>query len=239
MSLKVLGGGVNSSLVTLKNGEVLVIDTGANAEEGREVYVQAAELGRVVYVINTHEHADHLGGNKYFSCPIISSVPARELIARFKQEHYPLPTITFSEQMTLFLGEPVEISLMGGHSPGASVIYFPERKLLFTGDMVFNGRMPYMGVANFPEWLENLRTLESWNPEVVVPGHGPVGGVEVLSKQREWLEGFIGDINEWARQGLGREEMFKHVLTRHSPPERWYSMIRHAIEFALVMDAPD
>ena len=135
--------------------------------------------------------------------------------------------------MTLHLGEPIELKLMGGHCAGAAVVYFPERRLLFSGDLVFNGRMPYMGVADFTRWLEALDILQSWDPEVVVPGHGAAGGKEILGRQREWLMGFIADVQGWAQQGLSIDDIFAEVLAKHTPPERWYSMIKHAIELAL------
>jgi len=87
--------------------------------------------------------------------------------------------------------------------------------LLFSGDLVFAGRMPYMGQAEFRRWLEALSVLETWNVDILVPGHGPQGGKELLTRQREWLEKYIGDIIDWSAQGLSPEEMFDRVLSRH------------------------
>lgn len=233
MSLAVLGTIVNSSLVTLNTGHVLVIDTGGNAEDGKEVYEKATSLGPVAFVINTHEHADHLGGNRFFECPVIASSPARAAIAKYNQELYPLPDISFTEGLNLYLGEPIELQLQGGHCPGVSSIYFPERKLLFVGDLVFNGRMPYMGVADFRLWIDNLAKLESWEVETVVPGHGPLGGKEILTKQRIWLEGFVHDVKQWRSEGVSQLDMFARVLGKHETPDRWHDMVKNAVSLAL------
>jgi cyclase len=233
MSLTVLGTIVNSSLVTLKDGQVLVIDTGGTAEDGKLVYEKATALGPVAYVLNTHEHADHLGGNKFFDCPVIASAPARESIGKYNQDLYPLPTISFTERLTLYLGEPIELQLQGGHCPGVSTIYFPERKLLFVGDLVFNGRMPYMGVADFKLWIANLGKLETWDVGEVVPGHGPVGGKDILTKQRIWLEAFVADVQSWQASGQDQQKMFENVLAKHETPDRWHDMVKSAIRLVI------
>ena len=157
----VLGETVNSSIVTFDTGEVIVIDSSVTEEQGRQVKEEAEKRGPIAYLINTHEHGDHLAGNKFFTCPKISSASARDNILRMANlDPATVPTITFSDKMTLHLGEPVELVHMGGHCPGVAVIYLPERKLLFTGDLVFNGRMPYMGVADFPVWIAALKELD-------------------------------------------------------------------------------
>lgn len=227
----VIGQTVNSTVVVMGEG-VLVVDTSVDEETAREVYTEATKQGEVRYVINTHEHWDHLAGNKFFSCPIISTAAAREqmLAAPGKPK---LPTLVFSQQVDLYLGEQVTLKHFGGHSPGSAVVYFPERKLLFTGDLVFANRMPYMGQANFSKWLAALAELESWDVEVVVPGHGPQGGSELLAEQRRWLENFIGDVMRWNGEGASSGEMLQRVLSQHEVPERWQPMVEKAIELIL------
>lgn len=231
----VLGDTVNSSIVTFDTGEVIVIDSSVTEEQGLQVKEEAEKRGTIAYLINTHEHGDHLAGNKFFTCPKISSALARESILRMANlDPATVPTMTFTDKMTLYIGEPIELVHMGGHCPGVAVIYFPERKLLFTGDLVFNGRMPYMGVADFPVWIAALQELETWDVDQVVPGHGPVGGKEVLTQQRLWLESFRKQVKEWAAQGLSTEQMFTEALSKYAPPERWHTMIARAIDLALM-----
>lgn len=226
----VLGEMVNASLVIMPAG-LLVIDTGGNAQEAGDLAAEAQQHGDVLYVLNTHEHGDHLAGNHLYNCPIISSAPARQQMSLNSVQA--LPSITFSEQMELFLGEPVLLKHFGGHCPGAAVVYFPQRRLLFTGDLIFAGRVPYMGQANFRRWLDALSALESWDVEIVVPGHGAQGGKELLSQQRQWLEKYIEDILDWSQQGQSQKEIFQHVLSRHQVVERWYPMITKSIELVI------
>ena len=231
----VLGDTVNSSIVSFDTGEVIVIDSSVTEEQGRQLKEEAEKTGPIAYLINTHEHGDHLAGNKFFACPKISSALARESILRIADvDPATIPTMTFTDRMTLHLGEPVELVCMGGHCPGVAVVYLPERKLLFTGDLVFNGRMPYMGVADFSVWIAALKELESWDVDQVVPGHGPVGGKEVLTQQRLWLESFVTQVKEWKTQGLSAEQTFAEALAKYAPPERWHTMITKAIELASI-----
>lgn len=227
----VLGQMVNASVVQLAGGS-LVIDTSVNEDGARQVFAEAEKQGKVRYVINTHEHGDHLAGNHLFKCPIISSTKARAQMLKLSPVPA-LPALTFSEQMELWLDEPVLLRHFGGHCPGAAVVYFPERKLLFTGDLVFAGRMPYMGQAEFRRWLDALATLESWDVETVVPGHGPQGGKELLTRQREWLEQYVKDVLDWAAKKLPAQEIFQQVLSRYDVVERWHPMITKSIELVL------
>jgi glyoxylase-like metal-dependent hydrolase (beta-lactamase superfamily II) len=141
-----------------------------------------------------------------------------------------LPNLVFSREMELYLSEPVLLKHLGGHSPGSAVIYFPERKLLFTGDLIFAGRMPYMGDAEFRAWLAALTEMQGWAVDSVVPGHGPQGGKELLAQQREWLDRYIQDVLDWTALGLSQEEMLSRVLARYEVVERWYPMITRSIE---------
>lgn len=218
----VTGDRVNASAVVLPEG-VLVIDASVDSQGAQAVYAEAHRQGKVLYLINTHEHHDHLAGNHLFACPIISSLPARESMVRAGARG--LPTLAFSREMELHLSEPVRLRHFGGHSPGSATVYFPERKLLFTGDLIFAGRVPYMGEADFPAWLAALKTMEAWEVETVVPGHGPQGGKELLAQQSQWLEDYIRDVREWIGQSLAPQEMLDRVLARFQVVQHWQEML--------------
>ncbi len=95
------------------------------------------------------------------------------------------PTETFTGEMSIHIGDMTLVLWSdGGHSPGELSVFIPEHGMLLTGDNVFNGRTPYVGDADVPKWLEVLTRLHAMGPEVVIPGHGPVGGKEILVRQR-------------------------------------------------------
>jgi cyclase len=167
------------------------------------------------FVINTHRHFDHIGGNQVFEdCTIIAASPTREVMesysdswlesrvaewkARglgFKVEwlgsdfRFVFPQVSFTGELRLQLGgTTLEVMRLGGHTPESSVVFLPGRGVLVVSDLIFNGRPAYLGEGDRWEWIEALATLQRLHPRVVVPGHGPVGGAELLEQQAAELQ---------------------------------------------------
>ena len=86
------------------------------------------------------------------------------------------PDLLFDESLTLHLGRRrVDVRAMGrANSPNDSIIYLPEEKILFTGDIVVQSPLPYLGASWPVQWVDVLRELESLPATAIVPGHGPV-----------------------------------------------------------------
>ena len=106
------------------------------------------------------------------------------------------PNETYEVELALDLGG-VEVRLQecgGGHTLGDQVVWLPEQKILFTGDLVENRFCPIFPF--FPpddadvsgvRWIEVLEELEALEPETVVPGHGEIGGAELIAAVRGYL----------------------------------------------------
>jgi cyclase len=222
--VKVYGDGgsrVNATVIVGERGAV-VVDTHVTLEDGKALKDMAGQAsgGRpILAVILTHEHFDHIVGNQFFDCPIISTAAARESIVALSTDRLPEgftptpPTETFTGEMYIHLGDiTLELRSDGGHSPGQLSVFIPEHGVLLTGDNVFNGRTPYVGDADVPRWLEVLTRLHAMGPEVVIPGHGQIGGKEILIQQRDWLEAFLGLAQDCFRKGIGVEEAADKVV---------------------------
>jgi cyclase len=225
----VVGEAVNASAVFLSEGAI-VIDTSVNEELAKELLLKL-EGKNVRYVINTHEHQDHIAGNHLFNAPVICAFPASESIHKSL-----LPSqyqVMFKEEMKLIMSETIIIKHYGGHSPGSAVVYFPNRRLLFSGDLVFSNRIPFMGQADFHNWIQALADLESLEIDTVIPGHGLKGGKEILTVQREWLENFVRKIVGWKRKAMSPDEINSCVFDEYQIPERWHSMIVPAVQRVL------
>lgn len=102
----------------------------------------------------------------------------REMLGCNEQEddwQVRMPDITFTDRLILNKGD-YEVHLLhsGGHSPATTMVYLPERRLIFTGDLVFNNMHPSMGQAQTKEWLVALNQLRKLTIDVIVPGHGQV-----------------------------------------------------------------
>lgn len=151
----------------------------------------------VTHVIMTHYHADHIYGLQSFKAKgahIIAHRAAREYInsdtaqIRLQASRQTLaPWIDGNTRLVPadeWIDGPTEL-LVGGvrfllqpvgpsHTPEDLVVYLPQEKVLFAGDLVFRGRIPYVGQADSGHWINALQTLLAFETDTIVPGHGPL-----------------------------------------------------------------
>jgi cyclase len=133
------------------------------------------------YVINTHQHGDHTGGNEALlaaNAEILIHKNARANMVTGKMPG--LPRITFNEETQVFLGgKEVDARHVGrGHTNGDAVIYFPSERVLHMGDLFVNGGSPCIDMANggsIKEWSKTVEKALEYDFDIVIPGHGPVG----------------------------------------------------------------
>lgn len=210
----------NAGLVTGGGGAVL-IDTAATESRTRRL---AGEVRRVVprgpdYVVNTHFHGDHVFGNGHFAPAAVvvahegtradtaeAGLGLRGLWPEVEWGGIPLtlPTLTFRDALTLYAGElRVELLDVGpAHTANDVVAWVPDREVLFTGDVVWSGVTPYVLMGSIEGSLRALDRLRRLAPRTVVPGHGPVGGPELLDRTEAYLRR-IGELaTDGARAGL-------------------------------------
>ena len=119
----------------------------------------------------------------------------------------PEPLFTFNNRLSLDMGDVTFIlEFVGGHSPGTIMIYCPELKALFTGDNV-EAQFPFCGQMNYELWKSTLQKMLSLDIEVVVPGHGPVGGIELVQIYDVFSKSLESEIRSFQTSGIKIEEM--------------------------------
>lgn len=119
----------------------------------------------------------------------------------------PLPKICFDDALILhFSPLTFQIRRLGGHTPACSVVFIPEEKVLFAGDVVIEERNPGMRDAHLGQWIKALEWIESLPVEHIVPGHGEVCGQDVVRRLKEYFQTLRGDMGKLVRAGRTKAE---------------------------------
>ncbi len=174
-----IGDGGNAAFMPTSEGVILVDDK--FAQDGPQIVAKVKSVTDkpIRYVLNTHQHGDHTGGNEALlaaNAEIVIQKNARANMVTNKQPG--LPHITFSDESQVFLGgkEVLARHLGRGHTNGDAVIYFPSERVLHTGDLLVAGA-PFCDTANggsIKEWDQTLQKALQYDFDTVIPGHGPV-----------------------------------------------------------------
>lgn len=203
----------NAGFVVTPAG-VVVIDALGSPQLARDLLDEIARITPkpVTHVIVTHYHADHIYGLQEFrkrGAKIIAHRGGLEYLhsetaaSRLEVSRTDLaPWIDAQTQLVpadQWIDGPIELVVGGtrlqvqpvgpAHTPEDLVIFLPAEKVLFAGDTMFRGRVPFVGQADSRHWITALDTLLKMEPQVVVPGHGALSTTarEDLQLTRDYL----------------------------------------------------
>jgi cyclase len=220
----------NTGFVTSPDG-VVAIDTCATEKRTRDFLSKVSGVtdAPLRTLINTHHHGDHTHGN-YLTYPatIIGHENARTAMIQTGIQHYDgvfespdwgaihlaPPTVTFRDHVNVWAGDlQLELHYIGtsAHTDNDVVIWIPERKVLYTGDLVFNGGTPFVVMGSLSGARRSLQRLREFDATVVVPGHGPVCDLNVLDSLDRYYA-FVQNLAvETKRAGIGALEAARSV----------------------------
>lgn len=214
------GGRSSCGMIRTTEGVVLV-DTTA-----RPVDIQAclnlAEVTpeNICLVLITHSHSDHTSGIPLFKCPVLAHKLTCQRIRKRGTERAmaQMPTDSFENRRELVIGGVrIEMIHLGGHTPGSSVVWLPDERILFAGDLIFQGRYPFLATANVEMLMDALRWLPSLGARVIVPGHGDLCDNGEALKQLTYIE------TTWERTAMHIEEGHNLDETLNDPNYPCYS----------------
>jgi cyclase len=197
------GAGGNIGVSVGDDGIVIVDDQFAPLAPKIKDALRAITTKPLRFVVNTHFHGDHTGGNEALGreAPIVAHTNVRKRLKSGSDQTPPspagaLPIITFDANMMIHMnGEDIRAShFPHGHTDGDSVIYFTQSNVVHMGDHFFNGMFPYIdtdsgGTAR--GFLSNCEYVLATLPAnaKIIPGHGPLGDKAALQRYVDMLRG--------------------------------------------------
>lgn len=130
-----------------------------------------------------------------------------------------LPTLTFERSVILHRGgREIQIFFFGrGHTDGDVMLYVPDQKIAFAGDLVFHKFIPYVGDGYLAEWQKTLEAVEQLGAGTCVPGHGAVTDAQGVAEFR----GFLGDLLATVKPYVDRGESLEETQKQARVPERY------------------
>ena len=236
----------NSGFVVGRSG-VLVIDAHINGAMARQIQDAVREVtGKpIVYLVNTNYHGDHTFGNYAFPARthIIAHRRTAERMRNFEHEkkvllptvngdakvfeevRLRLPDIVFDESLRIDLGgRVVEIYHFGpGNTPGDTVVYVPEAKVAWTGNLVVGkGTIPPIFEGGTDTYLKTIsRFAATLDVKTIIPGHGAPATGAILVRYLHYLSELLHSIQENIRKGRTLEEVLAGmpIWKGYAPPE--------------------
>ncbi len=216
------GDGGNVAVYVTGEGVVLVDDKFEQDHDGIVAKVKSVTDQPIKYVLTTHHHADHSGGNGLFqsSAEIISTANARANIVGHKQPNAPAnltpARVVFDQECSVFLGgKEVRARYFGrGHTNGDAVIYFPELRTIHTGDLMAGSTplIDYPGGGSLKAWTATLDGALALDFDTVIPGHGPVTNKAGLLTYRNNVEKLRNRASELISQGKSQDDVGKVMI---------------------------
>ena len=253
-------GDPNTGIV-VGDDAVMVIDTQATPKMAQAVIerVRSVTDKPIRYVVLSHYHAVRaLGATAYEAQHVICSEATREMIVErgaqdYKSEvqRFPRlfqaaetipgltwPSITFNDRMSIWLGKlQVDIIHAGrGHTKGDTVVWLPEERTLFSGDLVEYGATPYAGDAHLRDWPDTLQKLRQLRPLALLPGRGDaLASEEAVEQGIAGTQAFLGDlysaVSRSAEAGESLKQAYDKAMTALQPRYGNWVIFEHCMPF--------
>jgi cyclase len=206
-----LNAGISNAGLFVGEDSLMVFDSLGFPLQSKAFIAASKQAGGgkpITHLIDSHHHGDHVAGNQFFLPAQISSHPycRQEVLKAIaatpaswpKQDgladgtevrKLTPPTVTFEDNLVYYIGgNRVEYRFVGpAHTWGDLVAYVPEHKILFAADLAFFYLVPYCHNAYISKWMESIDKVLKMDVDVIVPGHGPVGGKKELAESGEYF----------------------------------------------------
>ncbi len=205
------GQGGNIAVSTGPDGVLMVDNQFAPLAEKITAAIEKLDHGPIKFVLNTHLHGDHTGGNAHFGkkASIVAHANVRKrMAADSKNPKEALPVVTFDETASVHInGEEIRLIYVGpGHTDGDSIIHFTKSGVFHMGDQFFNGRFPFVDLGSGGDVAGLLKNIEAALKLIpadakIIPGHGALASKADLEKYRDMLVETTGFVKNAIAEG--------------------------------------
>lgn len=242
--LSALGSSANRNFVSnagfvVTNDGVVLIDALGSPELARELQAEISRRTgrRVTHVIVTHYHADHIYGLQVFRDAgaqviahrdaklYLNSDTAQTRLRASREELFPwIDERTRLVPADRWIEGPETLEIGGvrfvlqpvgpAHTPEDLIVWVPALRTVYAGDLVFRGRIPFVGQADSAHWIEGLDALLRLQAEVVVPGHGPVSASQDTREDLRLTRDYLVFLREKMGEAARNLEPFDEAYAR-------------------------
>jgi cyclase len=203
--------GANAGII-IGQDFLVAVDSLMSSREAKRFIKDINKISKkpIKFLINTHYHLDHSLGNSEFAklgAIIISHEndqknmhKAGEGMLQYAKQsglsdqdmqgtRLAYPTLTFSDRVTLNVGNnQIELLFIGpSHTTGSVLVFIPQEKVLFAGDLLFTNCHPFLGEANIEGWIKVLDYIMTMDVDKIIPGHGPVSSKKDVADLKNYL----------------------------------------------------
>ncbi len=230
--------GSNSGFIVGENG-VVVIDTFLSPPPADALLAEIRRLAQlpVRYVINTHYHLDHTGGNSVFAdrgaiiaaqhnvrdwehaenLKFFGASPKPEQKARVAA--LVLPDLLYMDGIDVYLGARcIKVRYMLGHTGGDSIVFVPDANVVFAGDLVWTHHLPNLIDASTDKWIATLDQLVADHPKAAfVAGHGDIATATDVHDFREYLVTLRREVAKAQAEGKSGQMLVDAVTAALEP----------------------
>lgn len=212
------GAGGNIGILTGPDGVFMIDDQFAALSD--KLITAIAEISEqpVRFLVNTHHHGDHTGGNENFDdqgALILAHENVRErLKEKATDSTAGIPAITFNDQLNLHINanDVMVLHVHNAHTDGDALVYLPQSNVLHTGDTFFNGMFPYIDLSSGGSTDGVIEAAEKGLSIInektrIIPGHGDLANYQDYSNYVSMLKSIRENVQQKIDQGATEEEI--------------------------------
>jgi glyoxylase-like metal-dependent hydrolase (beta-lactamase superfamily II) len=239
--------GANAGIIIGRDG-IVVVDTLISAKEGQRFIkdIRAVSDKPIKYVIDTHDHLDHVLGNSEFvklGATVVAQADTKTAMVKngdgllHRAKSFGLtdeamigttvvaPTLAFTDAMEIDLGDRVVELIHAGpsHTGGSLIVYVPDSKTLFAGDILFTNFHPNMREGDIQGWVRSLDRIASLDVAAIIPGHGPLSLKKDVQEMKEYLLTFDTKAKELAARSNDPDTIAAE-LKKALPSRQYFDM---------------